>query len=162
VACRRKLTQQILLICPGQRATFPIPQVRSDDFLHAPHNDSGMSYACFYVPSPTDTRTPSSLKGTLSKFERHAVNQRGAAAIAIMSELTASHRKGRKNPDWHGAGGNVLFLDGHVVWVASDDLPEEDQYSTETWMSDIDHAGSIQQPILFSLHPIRRGRVGAR
>jgi prepilin-type processing-associated H-X9-DG protein len=114
IARQAYLRDARILVCPGQRAAFPAPQARSDDFLHAPHNDSGMSYGYFYVPDATDTHTR--VSPIFKKFERHSVRQQGAASVAIMAELTASRRKGRKNPDWHGTGGNVLFLDGHVAW----------------------------------------------
>jgi prepilin-type N-terminal cleavage/methylation domain-containing protein/prepilin-type processing-associated H-X9-DG protein len=133
-----------LFTCPGQRATFPIPQATSDDFLHAPHNDSGMSYGYFYVPRviPSD-KSALAIDPQFAKFERHATNQHGSASIAILAELTANHLKGFTNPDWHGPGGNVLYLDGHVTWINSSSLPERASFGQTpsiAWMSEMDGA----------------------
>jgi len=144
IARQAYLRDASILVCPGERATFPVSQAGSNDFLHAPHNDSGMSYAYFYVPAVSDPRSQSANQSIWKKFERHSVNQRGAASLAVMSELTASNRRGRKNSDWHGPGGNVLYLDGHVAWIGRDVLPEEERYASENWMEDIDRAGRSQ------------------
>jgi prepilin-type N-terminal cleavage/methylation domain-containing protein/prepilin-type processing-associated H-X9-DG protein len=125
-----------IFVCPGQRAVFPIPQARTDDFLHAPHNGDGMSYQYFYVPRGGDSydwwhlhpgQIPASWnKGEFQRFERHSTAQRGTSQIAILAELTANRVKGRPAVEFHGPGGNVLYLDGHVNWVSADAVREED------------------------------------
>jgi prepilin-type N-terminal cleavage/methylation domain-containing protein/prepilin-type processing-associated H-X9-DG protein len=125
-----------IFVCPGQRAMFPVPQQRTDDFLHAPHNGDGMSYQYFYVPRGGDSYDwwalhPGQLpnawnESQFQRFERHSMSQRGASQLAILAELTASRQKGRSAIEFHGAGGNVLYLDGHVSWVTAAAMPELD------------------------------------
>ena len=66
----------------------------------------------------------------LAHFERHNVNQRNAASAAILYEGHVFRVAGRPKNSFHSDGGNVLYLDGHVM-----DVPQHED-SEALWVSD--------------------------
>jgi prepilin-type N-terminal cleavage/methylation domain-containing protein/prepilin-type processing-associated H-X9-DG protein len=58
--------------------------------------------------------------GVFPDLERHSAGQLGGEAKAIVSEATALVNPPASAPTpkgWHGDGGHVLYIDGHVVWA---------------------------------------------
>jgi prepilin-type processing-associated H-X9-DG protein len=71
---------------------------------------------CWFGPS----RKTQFFPGVFPDLERHSAGQAGGESKAILSEATASINPPPNAPTpkgWHGDGGNVLYLDGHAVWV---------------------------------------------
>jgi prepilin-type N-terminal cleavage/methylation domain-containing protein/prepilin-type processing-associated H-X9-DG protein len=101
---------------------------RSDWGTPKPPDLGGTSYGYYYVPAGGDWYwwgpggTGTYFKGVFPDLERHTIAQVGAESKAVSVELSAipPTTPGRPTPTgWHGNGGNVLYLDGHVVWVDS-------------------------------------------
>jgi prepilin-type processing-associated H-X9-DG protein/prepilin-type N-terminal cleavage/methylation domain-containing protein len=111
--------------------------------LHCPsdgdwHDRHRSSYLYCYVPRGGGTYTPwylqppvidpSSYKwtdGALAGLERHSLSSVSAPTTALLIEGGALHRKGPTGitlAGFHGAGGNILYFDGHVAH-ATLDLP---------------------------------------
>jgi len=61
-------------------------------------------------------------------FERHRVSLPRAASTAVLWELTLVEVKGDPSTpfEFHGDGGNVLYLDGHVVSLRRGELGSRD------------------------------------
>ena len=104
------------------------------DWTTAGTNSPGykMSYRYLYVPAggnftsarrvngrPQLTHQPDRFAG----FERHNIRQKGAASLVVMHDmfpLQLDWRGDEHGDSGHGAGWNVLYLDGHVTWVPPD------------------------------------------
>ena len=68
-------------------------------------------------PSASNLGVPMALDGALSGLERHNIKGVNAATTAILVEGTAMHRIGHPWFKFHGQGGNILSLDGHVIYA---------------------------------------------
>jgi prepilin-type processing-associated H-X9-DG protein len=116
--------------CPGDSYLYRLSDTDySEGFIDGSERDS---YMYTYVPRdgtcdqwwnyhPLDKYHPGALHwvpGAMKGFERHNLNQKDCISLAIMIEGVALYRPNlpRVNQDFHGKGGNILFLDGHVVF----------------------------------------------
>lgn len=131
-----------LLVCPADSAVRSF--LGPDHFIAAaPSRPSfrGMSYQYCYVPQggdscplwlarvtgPDQTAEDDLLpwdRGAYAGFERHNVDGPRAATTAILIERPAIRFIGHQLYPTHGAGGNVLYLDGHVAWISTIELQD--------------------------------------
>jgi prepilin-type processing-associated H-X9-DG protein len=141
-----------LFICPSDDPTYGR---RSEDFATAtPGGQRRMSYLYCYVPPggmsyrwweydpKTGKKFGSGASPTwedtgLAKFERHNINQRNAASAAILYEPHVFHITGRPKNAWHCQGGNVLYLDGHVLNVPLHERQEQSvsSFENDPWVA---------------------------
>lgn len=121
-----------LFICAGDTIEFQ-PQ-KTNDFLWDPRwkppSRPGhlgiMSYNYTYVPKGGDYYAqlagedrPRWHLGMYARIERHNVD---ASAVCVLVERTLGvHPKDGRAYEFHGSGGNVLYLDGHVGWMTCEE-----------------------------------------
>ena len=134
MSTRDYLRNADMFICPGdsidqdRRAAgdfatvpgAPSPSYRSMSYVYCYVPEGGDSYEGWAYFDPKQKGPPKWDGGIYAGFERHSINQKDASSTAIMEEVGVFHFKNRSDPLFHGTGGNVLYLDGHVTRVFRD------------------------------------------
>jgi prepilin-type processing-associated H-X9-DG protein len=130
VAPRPYVNSAKLFICPGDLKEFQ--SQGEDEFLWdfawnspcRPNYLGVMSYNYAYVPKGGDyyghrnnEPWPRWHRGLFPDLERHSAGS--SMAVLIERTLMATRIPGRPY-EFHGSGGNVLYLDGHVDWLTLD------------------------------------------
>ena len=130
VAPRAYVNSAKLFICPGDQKE--LQSQGDDEFLwnqqwHTrprPKHLGIMSFNYIYVPKGGDFYGHHNNEpwqrwhpGLFPDLERHSVGS--AKAVLVERTLTAFRVPG-KEYEFHGPGGNVLYLDGHVDWLTFD------------------------------------------
>ena len=158
VAARPYVNSAKLFICPGDLKEF---QSQGDDeFLwdfawHSPCRPKHLGVMSFnynYVPKGGDFYGHHNNEpwqrwhpGLFPDLERHSVGS--SKAVLIERTLTAIRLPG-KEYEFHGPGGNVLYLDGHVDWLTLDQTrtyagiaPKDDVSDITTMLKGFDRDG---------------------
>jgi len=131
VAAKGYVNSAKIFICPGDTIEFQ-PQ-GADEFLWLSSWSSSvrkqhlgvMSFNYTYVPKGGDfygqlaaEKSPAWHMGLFSGADRHSVDS--SRAVMIERNLGVHPVDGRKY-EFHGSGGNALYLDGHVEWLAAEE-----------------------------------------
>lgn len=105
--------------CPGDSigpARIPV-QSMSYCYSYVPKGGGSYLPMGFHPSVPPPTSAYQWQDGALSGLERHNIKGVNAATTAILVEGTAMHRIGHPWFKFHGQGGNILSLDGHVTYA---------------------------------------------
>jgi prepilin-type N-terminal cleavage/methylation domain-containing protein/prepilin-type processing-associated H-X9-DG protein len=107
--------------CPGD------PEVklkRSSSYLYCYVPNGGSTYVPWWYHPPASTTQPNKsytlVPNEFSGFERHNLKQKNATSTAILIEASVIHPIEYGWRKYHGKGGHVLFLDGHVTYGSID------------------------------------------
>jgi prepilin-type processing-associated H-X9-DG protein/prepilin-type N-terminal cleavage/methylation domain-containing protein len=157
VAARPYVNSARLFVCPGD--TIDCQPQGADDFLWVaswstpcrPLHLGIMSYNYTYVPKGGDfygqwgTEEASRWHtGLFAGADRHSVGS--SKAVLIERPLGVHPVTPGKTYEFHGNGGNVLYLDGHVAWLTKDQTRDYVLVGSDwiTPLRNIDRAGGSQ------------------
>ncbi|HWB54961.1 MAG TPA: prepilin-type N-terminal cleavage/methylation domain-containing protein [Tepidisphaeraceae bacterium] len=145
VAAQKYLPNPDVLFCPADQF---MPDLRVRD-IHGNlgfANNEYMSYWYYFCPSTGLQQggvNPSYIQ--LSRYRYGQKNPTGAPGMAIMSDSGSVYPAIERNPTRYGLGNtfchfrqpkgwNVLYTDGHVIFVRRDDVVKRMNFSNDYWV----------------------------